>query len=80
MVVVVGERTPVWAILAVVIVVILVVVAVLTLIFTGGRGTLLVVAIPGFPAESIILGLALGAVLVIVKRVSEKKRAGNEQA
>ncbi len=78
MVVVVGERTPLWAVLAVIIIVVLVVVAVLMFIVTGGRGTLLVVAIPGFPAESIILGLALGVLLVILKRRPDKKNASNE--
>ncbi len=77
MVVVIGKGTPLWAVLAVIIVVILVVVAVLMFIVTGGRGTLLVVAIPGFPVESIILGLALGALLVILKRISKKKAASN---
>ncbi len=68
MVVVVRERTPIWAILAVLIIVVLVVVAVLFFILTGGRGTMLVVAIPGFPVESIILGLGLGVLLVLLKR------------
>jgi len=54
-VVVVGKRTPIWPIFAVLIIVVLVVVAILLFILTGGRGTLLVVAIPGFPVESIIL-------------------------
>ncbi len=77
MVVVVGERTPLWAVLAVIIVLILVVVAVLMFIVTGGRGTLLVVAIPGFPVESIILGLALGVLLVTLKRRPVKKSVSN---
>ena len=49
MVVVVGERTPIWPIFAVLIVVVLVVVAILLFILTGGRATLLVVPIPDFP-------------------------------
>lgn len=73
MVVVVEERTPAWAILAIVIIVILVVVAVLAFILTGGRGTVLLVAIPGFPTESIIVGLALGLLVVVFKRRSPKK-------
>jgi len=68
LVVVVGERTPIWPIFAVLIIVVLVVVAILLFILTGGRGTLLVVAIPGFPVESIILGLGLGVLLVLLKR------------
>lgn len=73
--VVVGERTPMWAIIAVLMVVVLVVVAIVVFILTGGRGTLLVVAIPGFPVESIILGLGLGVLLVLLKRKNLIKHA-----
>ena len=79
MVVVVGERTPIWAILAVLIIVVLVIVAILFFILTGGRATLFVVAIPGFPVESIILGLGSGKVpLVLLKRkpASNTKKSG----
>ena len=78
MVVVVGERTPIWAILAVLIIVVLVIVAILFFILTGGRATLFVVAIPGFPVESIILGLGLGVLLVLLKRkpASNTKKSG----
>lgn len=79
MVVVVGERTPLWAVLAVIIIVILAVVAVLVFILSGGRGTVLVVAIPGFPTESIILGLALGVLLVALKRKSSGKRSVSDE-
>ncbi len=75
MVVVVGERTPLWAVLAVIIIMILVVVAVLIFILNGGRGSVLVIAIPGFPTESIILGLTLGVLLVALKRKSSGKRS-----
>ncbi len=68
MVVVVGERTPIWAIVAVLIIVVMVVVAILVFVFTGGRATMLVVAIPGFLVESIILGLGLGVLLVLLMR------------
>jgi len=78
LVVVVGQRTPIWPIFAVLIIVVLVVVAILLFILTGGRGTLLVVAIPGFPVESIILGLGLGVLLVLLKRkpASNNKKSG----
>ena len=78
MVVVVGERTPIWPIFAVLIIVVLVVVAILLFIVTGGRATLLVVPIPGFPVESIILGLGLGVLLVLLKRKppSNNKKSG----
>jgi len=78
LVVVGGERTPIWPIFAVLIIVVLVVVAILFFILTGGKGTLLVVAIPGFPVESIILGLGLGVLLVLLKRkaASNNKKSG----
>lgn len=75
MVVVVGERTPIWAIFAVILIVVLVVVAILVFMLSGGRGTLLVLAIPGFPVESIILGLGLGLLLVLLKRKNLIKHA-----
>ncbi len=70
-----GERTPLWAVLAVIIITILLVVAVLVYILSVGRGSVLVVAIPGFPTESIILGLTLGVLLVALKRKSSGKRS-----
>ena len=73
MVVVVGHRTPLLAVLVLIIIVILVVVAVLIFILSGGRGTILVVAIPGFPNEAIILGLALGVILVTLRRKFSRK-------
>lgn len=79
MVVVVGERTPLWAVLAIIIIVILVVVAVLAFVLSGGRGTMLVVAIPGFPTESIVLGLAIGILLVALKRKPSNKRSISEE-
>ncbi len=66
MVVVVRNGTPLWAILTAVILVIMVVVAVVVLLLT--RGTVLVLAIPGFPIESIVLGSILGILLLILKR------------
>ncbi len=73
MVVVVEERTPVWAILAVIIIVISVVVGILFFVLTGGRGTLLVVAIPGFPFESMALGIAAGVLLLFLKRTRSNR-------
>ena len=70
---VVGQRSPLLAVLAVIIVVILVVMAVLIFVLSGGRGTMLVVAIPGFPNEAMILGLALGVILVTLRRKSSRK-------
>ncbi len=71
MVVVVRDRFPTWAaILAILLV--LVAVAILVFVISGGRGTVLVVAIPGFPLESIMIGLSLGILLVVLKRKSAK--------
>jgi hypothetical protein len=71
MVVVVRNGTPVWAILAAVILVIMVAVAVVILLLT--RGTVLVLAIPGFPTESVILGLSLGVLFLILGRRRTRK-------
>ena len=73
MVVVVGQRSPLLAVLAVIIIVILVVVALFIFIISGVKGTMLVVVIPGFPNEAIILGLALGVILVTLRRKFSRK-------
>lgn len=69
MVVVVRDRSLTWALFAV-LAVILVIVAIVLLLITGGRGTVLVVAIPGFPIESIVIGLMFGLLLLVLKRMS----------
>ena len=71
MVVVVRDRSPLWAVIAVVLLV-LAAVSILLLIITGGRGTVFVVAIPSFPPESIVLGLLVGVLLLALKRRSAK--------
>jgi len=65
-----GNPSP-WA---VILVVFLVVVAVAILVFaiTGGRGTVLVVAIPGFPVESVLIGLMVGLLWIVFRRRSLK--------
>ena len=50
------------------IIVVLVVAAISIILISGGRGTVFVVALPGFPIESIIIGLAAGLLLVAVRR------------
>jgi hypothetical protein len=52
----------------------LVAVAVLVYVITGGTGTVLVVAIPGFPIESILLGLVLGLLWVVLRHRSATVR------
>jgi amino acid transporter len=70
-VVVVRDRFPTWAAIFAILLV-LVAVAILVFVISGGRGTVLVVAIPGFPLESIMIGLALGLLWVLLKRRSAK--------
>jgi hypothetical protein len=70
LVVVVRNGAPLWVILAAVILVIMVAVAIVVLLLT--KGTVVVLAIPGFSAESVILGLGLGVLLLAFKR---RKRA-----
>ena len=71
MAVVVGEKPSGWVLI---LVMLLVVVAVAILVFalTGGRGTVLVVAIPGFPVESLLIGLMVGLLLIVFRRRSSK--------
>jgi len=71
LVVVVRDGFPTWAVVFAILV-LLVAVAVLVFVITGGRGTVLVVAIPGFPVESILIGLVVGLLWVTLKRRSAK--------
>ncbi len=68
MVVVVRDEPSIWVILAVVTLVLSIAALIFFFLITGGRGTVLVLAIPGFPAESIVLGIALGVLLVVLRR------------
>ncbi len=73
MVVVVGGRpsTPIWVVLVITAIVLIVVGVVLFLLLGGGQtGGLVVVAIPGFPVESIITGVAFGLLLLVLRRKS----------
>ena len=74
MVVVVRDRVSSWAVLAVTVLV-LIVVGILVFLITGGR--VLVVALPGFPPESILVGLAAGVVLIVLKR---KRKLGSSKS
>ena len=51
---------------------VLVAAAILVFALTGGRGTVLVVAIPGFPVESLLIGLMIGLLLIVFRRKSSK--------
>jgi hypothetical protein len=56
------------SVLAAVLLLIIVLIVVGLLVFLLTRGSVLVVAIPGFPVESVIMGLLVGAMLVAMKR------------
>ena len=73
MVVVVKGKFPTLALILVMLLV-LVAVAILVFVMTGGKATVLVVAIPGFPIESTIIGLVVGLLWVVLKRRSVKER------
>ena len=74
MVVIVKDKVPTWAVIFAIVLVI-VAVAVVVFAITGGKGTVLVVAIPGFPAESIVIGLIVGFLALVLKHRSEKSTA-----
>jgi membrane protein implicated in regulation of membrane protease activity len=78
LVVVVRDRSPLWAVIAAILLV-LVAVAILIFIITGGRGTVFVIAVPGFPPESIAIGLLLGVLLVVLKRKPAKAKQKDQR-
>ena len=68
--VVVRDRFPIWAVILAILLV-LIAVAILGFVITGGRGTVLVVAIPGFPPESLMIGLVVGLLWIVLRRRSK---------
>lgn len=72
MVVVVDDRPSLLVVLAVVALVLLTVGVLLFFLIGRASGSVLVVAIPGFPIESIILGIVVGAFLLALKRKSRR--------
>jgi membrane protein implicated in regulation of membrane protease activity len=78
LVVVVRDRSPLWAVVAAILLV-LVAVAILLFIITGGRGTVFVIAVPGFPPESIAIGLLLGVLLMVLKRKPAKAKQKDQR-
>ncbi|HUK49652.1 MAG TPA: hypothetical protein VLV18_01355 [Terriglobales bacterium] len=68
MVVVVRNSSPLLLVLVVLSIISIVIAAILIFALGATNGNLVVVAIPGFQPESIALGLALGILLIIVKR------------
>jgi hypothetical protein len=68
LVVVARDDSPLWLILLVISVITIVIAAILIFALGGLGGGLVVVAIPGFPPESLVLGLAVGILLIFLKR------------
>ena len=68
--VVVRDKFPIWAVILAILLV-LIAVAILGFVITGGRGTVLVVAIPGFPLESLMIGLVVGLLWILLRRRSK---------
>ena len=68
--VVVRDKFPIWAVILAILLV-LIAVAILGFVITGGRGTVLVVAIPGFPLESLMIGLVVGLLWIVLRRRSK---------
>ena len=67
MVVVARDRFPIWAVIFAILLM-LVAVAIIIFVITGERGTVFVVAIPGFPVESILIGFVVGLLWVVLRR------------
>lgn len=67
---VVKDRAPIWAIISVIILVLVIVSVVLSLLISRGREGIVVIALPGFPFESMIIGLAIGLLVLSLKRRS----------
>ncbi len=75
MVVVVRGGSSLWTILAAIILVVIIILSIILFLIT--KGTVLIVAIPGFPVESIILGLAAGTLLIALRRRPSRKSTRN---
>ena len=70
-VVVLGDRpTSLWVVLAIVAVMLIIVGVILSLFLTRGPSGIVVVAIPGFPIESIVIGVAVGLSFIVLRRES----------
>jgi len=75
LVVVVRDRGPIGVILLVISILSLISLAVLIFLIMQGRGNIMVIAIPGFPPESVLAGLALGTFIVLRRRFARRKTA-----
>ena len=75
MVVVVRDRGPLGIVLVIISVLSFISLVVLIFLIMHGRGNIMVVAIPGFPPESVLVGLFLGTFIVVRRRVARRKNA-----
>jgi hypothetical protein len=75
MVVVVRDRGHVGVILLVITLLSLISLVVLIFLIMQGRGNIMVIAIPGFPEESVLAGLVLGTFIVVRRRFARRKNA-----
>jgi hypothetical protein len=73
MVVVVRDRGQVGIILLVISLLSLISLVVIIFLIMQGRGNVMVVAIPGFPREAMLLGLVVGMVVVVARRSPRRK-------
>jgi len=75
MVVVVRDRGPVGIILLVISLLSLISLVVIIFLIMQGRGNVMVIAIPGFPPESVLVGLVAGTFIVVGRRFARRKSA-----
>jgi hypothetical protein len=75
LVVVVRDRGPVGIILLVISLLSLISLVVIIFLIMQGRGNVMVVAIPGFPPESVLAGLVVGTFIVVGRRLARRKNA-----
>jgi hypothetical protein len=75
LVIVVRDRGPIAVIALLLTIVSLLVIVALFLLILNGRGNIMVIAIPGFPLESIATGLTLGTCVIVILRVIRRKQA-----
>jgi len=78
MVVVVRDKSSTGALLLALTILSLITIVVLIFIILYGKGNVMVIAIPGFPPESIAAGLALGTFLIVLSR-SVKRNSGDRR-
>jgi len=75
MAVVVRDKGPIAVILLAITILSLVSLAIVIFLAMEGRGNVIVVAIPGFPPESLLIGLLSGVFLVLVRRRYNVRKA-----